>query len=72
MTFVQKLEKNQFGALPKPGKVKARIGGKELICDFKGEVMVLGNLPDQRRFKVLSDTFEKGYVWVDRKDIDQA
>jgi len=72
MTFVQKLAKNQFGSLPKPGKVKVKIGDKELICDFKGEVAIIGKLPDQRRFKVLSDTFEKGYMWVDRKDIEQA
>jgi hypothetical protein len=72
MTFVQKLEKNQFGALPKPGKVKVKTGGTELVCDYKGEVMVLGKLPHERRFKVLSDTFEKGYAWVDREDIEQA
>jgi len=72
MTFVQKLEKNQFGSLPKPGKVKVKSGDKELICDFKGEVAIIGKLPDQRRFKVLSDTFEKGYIWVDRADIEQA
>ena len=72
MTFVQKLEKNQFGSVPKAGKVKVEVGGKELICDFKGEVQILGKLPDQRRFKVLSDTFEKGYIWVDRANIEQA
>ena len=72
MTFVQKLEKNQFGAIPKPGKVKVKIGDKEIICDYKGEVVVLGNLPADRRFKVLSDTFEKGYIWVDRANIEQA
>ncbi|HEX9592485.1 MAG TPA: hypothetical protein VGB12_03930 [bacterium] len=72
MTFVQKLEKNQFGSLPKPGKVKVKTGGKEIICDFKGEVAVVGKLPTQRRFKVLNDTFEKGFIWVDRENIEQA
>jgi len=72
MTFVQKLDQNQFGSLPKPGKVKVKVGDKELICDFKGEVSIIGKLPDQRRFKVLSDTFEKGFMWVDRANIEQA
>jgi hypothetical protein len=72
MTFVQKLDKNQFGSLPKPGKVKVKVGDQEVVCDFKGEVAVLGRLPDDRRFKVLSDTFEKGFLWVERADIQQA
>ncbi|RMF87671.1 MAG: hypothetical protein D6739_01270 [Nitrospirae bacterium] len=71
MPFVQKLPKAMFVHVPKPGdRVIATIDGERLECEYRGEVQVLGKLPKDRRYKLYSDKLEKGFAWVEAKDVE--
>ncbi len=73
MAFVQKIPQAQFLHVPAAGsQLWATIDGNRLLCDFRGDVQVLGRLPEDRRYKVYNESLHNGFAWVMAKDIEVA